>query len=81
MMKQLNKLTELQLIAIILPIVTAVGVMFYFGVFTLLLNLFISLSVCVVDRLTGAQRDAGESLHLPRYFRTGFSRESGSLSM
>lgn len=39
-MKQLNKLTELQLIAIILPIVTAVGVMFYFGVFTLLLNLF-----------------------------------------
>ena len=39
MMKQLNKLTELQLSAIIFPIVTAVGVMFYFGVFTLLLNL------------------------------------------
>lgn len=38
-MKQLNKFTDVQLIAIILPIVTAVGVMFYFGVFTLLLNL------------------------------------------
>ena len=39
MMKQLNKFTDVQLIAIILPIVTAVVVMFYFGVFTLLLNL------------------------------------------
>jgi hypothetical protein len=39
MMKQLNKFTDVQLIAIIFPIVTAVGVMFYFGVFTLLLNL------------------------------------------
>ena len=39
MMKQLSKLTELQLIAIIFPIVTAVGLLFYFGVFTLLLNM------------------------------------------
>ena len=39
MMKQLNKFTDVQLIVIILPIVTAVGVMFYIGVFTLLLNL------------------------------------------